>query len=769
MTQKPLSADSKPFVPSQRIQMMIPSSSSSASLIKPVQIGGATGPINLESVNDESEHHSHTQSSFSQKIQNNKHDHHNKHNGKRGKNNKFLAEQPIRNSEFKDSDPSNMSHSSHKQPKRKGQKSAIQNSQMIIPSVRSSSQQQLSNAGHVQSTDELPPTNVSDLVHAHQYSQNFPSVSASISSSSSTATSVPFSYKDILQSKPSGILTNSEILPQKSVVIASHSNHMQPTKKSQPHDSNNNYGDNGSANNNTIAPTTQTKETNKSEVKAKRKQSFENATNNNKPTALKPSTTTDSNTTAANVPTTPQKKLTKKQRRQLLINSLLQERKEFTLADHIGGDIDQLLKNTKSTTSSSSTIPSDKTKLPKESPKKQGKKDETTASNKKSISKMNALEKALFTKGDMKGRKPIRLEIYSDKVTNEDVYKAFMLAVNQPQTGQSASNSKDTENASTSTTHDEKRTEEMLVAVATKKKKPNKLKKIILKEKEIRKLQNLSPTDFIDVKKYLKKQKQAETTEEETSDDNVIVIEIERDHHDISSSTIVDEHSEHVKSSMEGENASSSTMEHGDSNNPNMEDTNDYPNEASEESDSESVISETESMNIVLKGATERKIREYVPYPLDPIYENCVFQMLAKLQFYQHRLKKTDKKKFKARRRYVIGIREVLKGLKIKEIRAVVIAPNIDKITTPGGLDSKIEEIIQKCNEMELPVFFALTKKKLGIALKTSTKISVVGLYSMDGAFDEFKKAKAMIEEKLEQKKESSSQPMTTTTTTSSE
>ncbi|EFC50445.1 predicted protein [Naegleria gruberi] len=378
--------------------------------------------------------------------------------------------------------------------------------------------------------------------------------------------------------------------------------------------------------------------------------------------------------------------------------------KKFTLADHIGEEISRKINFSSSNTNSheKSTVSKQATKTTK----KEIPKDDNT---KKSLSKMNRVEKAFLSKGDMKGMKPIRLEIRSEdasKITNEDVYNAFIKAV-------------------THSTNEE--STEALVTVLTKKKKPNKLKKLILKEKEIRKLHNIAPGEFLDVKKFLKNLK--EDTETES-----VVIEIVPEKTE--ETTIL----ENSKTILTKEDDSSDGEE---------------KLVADDEMD---ILSIAESMEVVLKNSNERKIREYVNYPLDPDYENIIFQMLTKLQFYQFRLKKTDKKKFKQRLRYVIGIREVLKGLKLKHIRAVVIAPNIDKVTTPGGLDTKIEEIIQKCNEQELPVFFALTKKKLGTAMKTSTKISLVGLYSMDGAFDEFKKAKQIVEEKLlaieKQKKE---------------
>ncbi|KAG2388949.1 hypothetical protein C9374_014349 [Naegleria lovaniensis] len=180
-----------------------------------------------------------------------------KQNRKKG--NMKSEEMHIRNNELKESNMENANVINNISQNRKQSKriKGTQNSQTPIPNhsfmTTTQTQSELSNA--------------LDRVHAHQYSQNFPSVNASISStSSSTITPVPFSYKDILQSKTSGILTNSEILPQKSVVVAAHSNNKQQHISKQP------VLD--VINNNTInssTPTPQTAATQTKELKSEKK------------------------------------------------------------------------------------------------------------------------------------------------------------------------------------------------------------------------------------------------------------------------------------------------------------------------------------------------------------------------------------------------------------------------------------------------------------------------------------------------------------------
>ena len=69
-------------------------------------------------------------------------------------------------------------------------------------------------------------------------------------------------------------------------------------------------------------------------------------------------------------------------------------------------------------------------------------------------------------------------------------------------------------------------------------------------------------------------------------------------------------------------------------------------------------------------------------------------------------------------------------------VKIVVVAPNIDEGST---LAQSVDEILQAALEMDVPVVFALGKRKLGKALKKSVGVSAVGIYSGDGAHDEYR------------------------------
>ncbi len=115
-------------------------------------------------------------------------------------------------------------------------------------------------------------------------------------------------------------------------------------------------------------------------------------------------------------------------------------------------------------------------------------------------------------------------------------------------------------------------------------------------------------------------------------------------------------------------------------------------------------------------------------------------EMLGELMRLQERSK--DDKNARARRRIVMGLREVARGIRARKDNMVVMANNLDEY---GAIDSKLQEILDLARAEELPVLYELNKRKLGKALGKSIKVSVVGIQNADGAQEQFKKLKKMV------------------------
>ncbi|KAG7359976.1 ribosomal protein L7Ae/L30e/S12e/Gadd45 family protein [Nitzschia inconspicua] len=122
-----------------------------------------------------------------------------------------------------------------------------------------------------------------------------------------------------------------------------------------------------------------------------------------------------------------------------------------------------------------------------------------------------------------------------------------------------------------------------------------------------------------------------------------------------------------------------------------------------------------------------------------------LIEMLGELMRLQKRA--IDDKNAKARRRIVMGLREVARGIKAKKVKMVVMANNLDQY---GVIDEKLQEIIDLAKEHDVPIFFEFSKRTLGKALGKSIKIAVVGIQSADGAYQPFKKLNAIGASRIE-------------------
>ncbi|XP_056381396.1 selenocysteine insertion sequence-binding protein 2 [Hyla sarda] len=133
-----------------------------------------------------------------------------------------------------------------------------------------------------------------------------------------------------------------------------------------------------------------------------------------------------------------------------------------------------------------------------------------------------------------------------------------------------------------------------------------------------------------------------------------------------------------------------------------------------------------------------RRFREYCSQVLSKEVDTCVTELLKELVRFQDRLYLKDPVKAKTKRRLVMGLREVLKHLKLKKLKCVIISPNCEKIQSKGGLDDTLQTIINCACEQNVPFVFALNRKALGRCVNKAVPVSVVGIFSYDGAQDNF-------------------------------
>ena len=96
-----------------------------------------------------------------------------------------------------------------------------------------------------------------------------------------------------------------------------------------------------------------------------------------------------------------------------------------------------------------------------------------------------------------------------------------------------------------------------------------------------------------------------------------------------------------------------------------------------------------------------------------------------------------DENIVKKRKRYAMGIKQCTTMAKTGRAVLVVLAPNTE---TAEVIDDKLETLIQHCRDREIPILYALSKRRLGKAINATIKQSVVAVSQPDGCYDIFKK-----------------------------
>ena len=115
--------------------------------------------------------------------------------------------------------------------------------------------------------------------------------------------------------------------------------------------------------------------------------------------------------------------------------------------------------------------------------------------------------------------------------------------------------------------------------------------------------------------------------------------------------------------------------------------------------------------------------RTYATTVDDETTKPLLIELLGELMRLQKRAVEEDKNT-KTKRRLVLGLREVARGIRTRKVKMVVMANNLDEY---GVIDEKLQEILDLASQEFVPVFFEFSKRGLGKALGKTIKIAVVG------------------------------------------
>ena len=97
-----------------------------------------------------------------------------------------------------------------------------------------------------------------------------------------------------------------------------------------------------------------------------------------------------------------------------------------------------------------------------------------------------------------------------------------------------------------------------------------------------------------------------------------------------------------------------------------------------------------------------------------------------------------DPVKAKAKRRFVVGLREVAKFLKVKKIKCIIFAPDIEKVETKGGLDDAVKKLIEDSKIQNAKTVYGLNRRRLGWLCLKKVPVSCIGIMNFKGSDDNY-------------------------------
>jgi ribosomal protein L7Ae-like RNA K-turn-binding protein len=148
--------------------------------------------------------------------------------------------------------------------------------------------------------------------------------------------------------------------------------------------------------------------------------------------------------------------------------------------------------------------------------------------------------------------------------------------------------------------------------------------------------------------------------------------------------------------------------------------------------------------------------------------EVSVKNLLGAIADFQERAKQKDPIKASAKKRFVMGMKQVCgvciricvsihsmflhidetsllsiqsdqvtNGVKSGRAKLVLLAPDTEVSDT---VDEKVDSLISEAQSREIPVLYCLNRRRLGKAIKSNMKQAAIAVYDPDGAYEHFRK-----------------------------
>ncbi|XP_076630371.1 uncharacterized protein LOC143346290 [Colletes latitarsis] len=134
-----------------------------------------------------------------------------------------------------------------------------------------------------------------------------------------------------------------------------------------------------------------------------------------------------------------------------------------------------------------------------------------------------------------------------------------------------------------------------------------------------------------------------------------------------------------------------------------------------------------------------RNFREYCTNMLTPSLTNSLEILLREIKRLQKRLHEKNPNKSRYKRRYYAGLKEVRKHVELKKVKFVIIAPDLEKVELEGGLDDQVDKLLEACRMQNVIYCFALGRRKLGYYSHGKGLVGCIGVANYSGAEELFK------------------------------
>ncbi len=126
--------------------------------------------------------------------------------------------------------------------------------------------------------------------------------------------------------------------------------------------------------------------------------------------------------------------------------------------------------------------------------------------------------------------------------------------------------------------------------------------------------------------------------------------------------------------------------------------------------------------------------RRYCNHVLSSKMDEVAVNLIKDLIRFQDKQHAKDPVKAKAKRRYVVGLREVSKFIKVNKVTLVLLAPDIEPVESKGGLNDFVAEMVSAAAAASVPVVFVMNRRKLGWVCLRKVPISCIGIINYQGS-----------------------------------